>query len=66
MVAGWPPAGDGTMRIWDVATLETRAQMRIDGSVNVSQWLGSDALAVGGSAGLYLFSFLTGPAADAH
>jgi hypothetical protein len=54
------------MRIWDVATLETRAQMRIDGSVNVSQWLGSDALAVGGSAGLYLFSFLTGPAADAH
>jgi WD40 repeat protein len=58
--------GDGTVRIWDVATLKTRAQMRVDGSVNASVWLGSDALAVGGSAGLYLFSFLTGLAATAH
>jgi hypothetical protein len=36
------------VRIRDSATLETRAQMRVDGSVNVSEWLGSDALAVGG------------------
>jgi len=64
----WLASGseDGVVRIWDVATLKTRAQMRVDGSVNASVWLGSDALAVGGSAGLYLFSFLTGLAATAH
>jgi WD40 repeat protein len=58
--------GDGIVRIWEVATLKTRAQMRVDGSINASVWLGSDALAVGGSAGLYLFSFLTSSAATAH
>ena len=51
---------DGTVRIWDAATWHARALMRVDGSVDASAWLGSDALVAGGSAGLYLFGFLTG------
>ena len=34
--------------------------MRVDSDVNVVAWLGSNALVVGGAAGLYLFGFLTG------
>jgi WD40 repeat protein len=52
---GW----DGTVRIWDVATGQVRALMRLDNSVNSYAWLGTNTLAVGGSAGLYLFGFLT-------
>jgi WD40 repeat protein len=64
----WLASGgdDGVVRIWEIATLETRAQMRVDGKVNVAEWLSSDGLAVGGSGGVYLFSFLTGPAPAAH
>ncbi len=50
----------GEVRIWDVAAWQTRSQMRLDNIVNASAWLGADALAVGGSAGLYLFGFLAG------
>jgi WD40 repeat protein len=50
---------DRTVRIWDVATRHARALMRVDNDIRTCGWLGSDALAVGGSAGLYLFSFLT-------
>jgi WD40 repeat protein len=57
----WLASGgeDGTVRIWDVAAWQVQALMRVDGSVHVCVWLGSHALAVGGSAGLYLFGFLT-------
>ena len=51
---------DGTVRIWDVAAWQARAMMRVENSVCTCAWLGSSALAVGGSAGLYLFDFLTG------
>ena len=33
--------------------------MRVDNLIHECVWLGSDALAVGGPAGLYLFDFLT-------
>jgi WD40 repeat protein len=52
-------ADDGTVRIWDTVTWHTLATMRIDGIASDCAWLGSDALVVGGSAGLYLFGFLT-------
>jgi WD40 repeat protein len=58
----WLAAGgqDGTVRIWDTATGQARALMRVDGNINGCAWLSSDALAVGGTAGLYLFGFLAG------
>ena len=55
--------GDRTVRIWDTATRHARALMRIDSDINACAWLGSNALVVGGSAGLYLFDFLTGTSA---
>jgi WD40 repeat protein len=59
---------DGTVRIWDVPARQVRALMRIDGAVYAFAWVGPNILAVGGSAGLYLFGFLTGPdqAATVH
>ena len=59
---------DGTVQVWDVATGRSQALMRIDGSIRATAWIGSNALAVGGSAGLYLFDFLTGTgsAASVH
>ena len=50
---------DRTVRIWDAASRHARALMRVDNDIFAGAWLGSDTLAVGGSAGLYLFSFLT-------
>jgi WD40 repeat protein len=50
---------DGTARIWDPATGHSKTLMRVDGSIAVCSWLGSNALAIGGSAGLHLFRFLT-------
>jgi len=50
---------DGTVRIWDAATWHTQATMRADNNITTCAWLDSDALVLGGSAGLYLFSFLT-------
>jgi WD40 repeat protein len=60
--------GDGTLQIWDVATWKPRALMRLDNSVTAAAWIGNDALAVGGPAGLYLFDFLTdtNPVSAAH
>ena len=57
----WLASGDcdGTVRIWDTATWHTRALMRVDGDILACAWLGSNALALGGSAGLYLFDFFT-------
>jgi WD40 repeat protein len=56
----WLASGgrDGTVRIWDAVTGHTRALMLVDSNIVACEWLGSDALVVGGSAGLYLFSFL--------
>jgi WD40 repeat protein len=51
---------DGTVRIWDEATWHAQALMRVDNNVRACAWLGCSALLVGGSAGLYLFDFLTG------
>jgi WD40 repeat protein len=58
----WLASGsdDGTVRIWDVATWQVQALMRLESSVKATAWLGSNALVVGGSAGLYLFGFYTG------
>jgi WD40 repeat protein len=50
---------DGTVRIWDAATGHAQALMRVDNNIFACAWLGSHALIVGGSAGLYLFGFLT-------
>jgi WD40 repeat protein len=50
---------DGTVRIWDAASGESPAAMRLDSSVSACAWLGSAALVIGGSRGLYLFDFLT-------
>ena len=66
----WLATGDkdGTVRIWDVAARRAGALMRVDGNVRASVWLGPNALAIGGSAGLYLFDFLrsTSQVADAQ
>ena len=53
---GW----DKTVRIWDVATRQALATTQVGGSITATAWLGLDALAVGGSAGLHLFSFQAG------
>ena len=59
---GW----DGMVRIWDVATSQDQALMRLDGIVFTLAWLNIKVLAVGGSAGLYTFDFLasSSPRAD--
>ena len=50
---------DGTVRIWEAPSGHARATIRVDSKAYSCAWLGSEALAVGGEAGLYLFSFLT-------
>jgi WD40 repeat protein len=59
---------DGTVRIWDAATGQARALMRLDNRVYACAWLGTNGLAVGGLVGLYLFDFLAGtaPATAGH
>ena len=46
------------MRIWDTATGKISAR-RLESRVNSAAWLGLGALALGGSAGLFLFDFIT-------
>jgi len=48
--------------IWDAATGQVRALMRLDDDDDACAWLGAHSLAVGGPAGLYLFDFVTGTA----
>ena len=57
----WLASGsrDNTIRIWDAASGQAQALMRLDGSVDACAWLGNNALVLGGSAGLYLFGFLS-------
>ncbi len=52
---GW----DDTVRIWDMASRQTRTLMRVENTLTACAWLDVNALVVGGSAGLYLFGFLT-------
>jgi len=52
--------GDGTIRVWDTARWQAQALMRVDGQVFTCAWLDTDAIACGGSAGLYVFDFLGG------
>ena len=59
---------DRTVWIWETATGLIRALMRVDRDITACAWLDSKALAVGGSAGIYLFGFHAGtnPAAVGH
>jgi WD40 repeat protein len=50
---------DKTVRIWDTASWLEQASMRTDSPAKACAWLGNSTLAVGGSAGLYLFELLT-------
>jgi len=52
-------SGDGVVRIWHTVTCQPQTMMRVDSDITTCAWLGSDALLLGGSAGLYLFDFLT-------
>jgi hypothetical protein len=56
-------------RDWPLPALDQRRQIEWQGRVArhrlASAWLGSNALAVPGSVGVYLFRFLTGTSADA-
>lgn len=54
----------GTVRLWDVATGDARVLMRVDNTISALAWLGTDALAIGGAAGLYVFDFLSAITAD--
>ena len=56
---------DRTVRIWDAATGHAQALMRVDNDIEACAWLGCNAVVVGGSAGLYLFGFLTGASPSA-
>ena len=57
----WLATGDdGMVRIWDTGMWRTRASMRIESMIFACAWLRTEGLAVGGSAGLYLFDFLAG------
>jgi len=51
-----------TVRIWDTSTWHVRALMRLNDSVSTVAWVSSNALAIGGPAGLYMFDFLTSTA----
>jgi len=59
--AAWLATGsdDRTVHIWDTATWHASALMRVEDAILACTWLGTDGLAVGGRAGLYLFDFLT-------
>jgi WD40 repeat protein len=56
----WLASGgsDGTVRIWDTARWQAQTLMRVDGQIFTCVWLGADAIACGGQAGLYVFDFL--------
>jgi WD40 repeat protein len=58
----WLASGsdDKTVRIWDVETGRVLAMMRLEGSVGACACLDTHRLAIGGSAGMYLFDFLPG------
>ena len=51
---------DQTVRIWDPATGQALALMRLDDEVHAAACLGASTLVVGGPSGLYLFDFLIG------
>ncbi len=49
---------DRVIVVWDIATWQPLAFMRVDDTVYALAWLGGTGLAVGGRAGLYLFDLL--------
>jgi WD40 repeat protein len=59
-------SSDNTVRICDTHSWQARALMRVDSNITTCAWRGSDALVVGGSAGLYLFQFFTGDQSEHH
>jgi WD40 repeat protein len=50
---------DRSVRIWEVASGQPCALIRVENDLLACAWLGMNALAAGGFAGLYLFDFLT-------
>ena len=54
---GW----DKAVRIWSMPGGQCQAMMRLDNSADGMTWLDTTALAIGGTAGIYLFDFLTYP-----
>ena len=50
---------DGSVRVWDARTGQMQAQMRLDEDIRSLEWIGPGAIALHGSAGLYIFDLLT-------
>jgi hypothetical protein len=48
--------GDQTVRIWDAATAQPCAVIRVENTILACAWLGSGGLAIGGSSVLYLLT----------
>ena len=59
-------SSDKSVRVWDTVTGRTQALMRIEDTVLTCVWSDASGLAVGGSAGPYLFDFLTSTPAGEH
>ena len=59
----WLAVGSaGIARVWETATWQPGALMRIDEAVVSCAWLDSSALVLAGAAGLYAFDFTAGAA----
>ena len=50
---------EGTVRIWDAVTWDLQSVMRVEKEIADCTWLSTNALALAGPAGLYLFDLLT-------
>jgi hypothetical protein len=46
------------VRVWDTASGQLRAQLRVDDAIHACAWLGTSGLALGGPAGLYVFDYV--------
>jgi WD40 repeat protein len=53
---------DRRVRIWDTATGQSQAAMRVEDTIFACAWHGTGGLAAAGAAGLYKFDFRAGPA----
>jgi len=64
----WLASGgtDGAVQILDTETWRPTALMQVDSELFACVWVNPDTLAIGGSAGLYLFGFLSQEEPDAN